>query len=64
MKKIIGKSINSHVKQFWCKKCKVSTNVIYKDDKGNTFCNNCIKQHLNDKGINKNKNKKDNKDFE
>ena len=34
MKKIIGKTINSHVKQFWCKKCKLSTNAIYKDDKG------------------------------
>ena len=47
MRKIVGKSINSNIKQFWCKKCKISTNVIYKDDKGNTFCDNCINQDLN-----------------
>lgn len=49
MRKIVGKSINSNIKQFWCKKCKLSTNAIYKDDKGNTFCDKCIKQYLNER---------------
>ena len=49
MKKIIGKTINSHVKQFWCRECKLSRNAIYKDDKGNTFCDKCIKQYLNER---------------
>jgi len=41
LRKIEGHSINSAVKQFYCKNCKTATDVIYKDEKGNTFCDKC-----------------------
>lgn len=41
LKKIEGHSINSPVKQFYCKNCKITTDVIYKDEKGNTYCDRC-----------------------
>ena len=47
MKKIIAKPINTKTKIFWCKKCKRSTNVIYKDDKGNSYCDTCLSKGLN-----------------
>lgn len=43
MRKITGKTYNSDIKQFWCKNCKVTTNTIYKDDEGNSFCPLCVK---------------------
>lgn len=41
LKRIEGHSVNSTVKQFYCKNCKTATDVIYKDEKGNTFCDKC-----------------------
>ena len=42
MRKIIGETYNSNIKQFWCKNCKRSVDVIYKDDKGNSYCDKCL----------------------
>lgn len=41
LKKIEGHSINSPIKQFYCKNCKITTDIIYKDEKGNTYCDRC-----------------------
>ena len=41
-RKIEGNSYNSPIKQFWCKRCCKSTNIIYKDENGNTYCDLCI----------------------
>ena len=42
LRKIESKIYNTNVKQFYCKNCKKTTNVIYKDDKGNTYCPCCV----------------------
>ena len=42
MREIKGSSINSLIKQFWCKRCKIATDVIYKDEDGNSYCDNCV----------------------
>lgn len=42
MIKIEGNSLNSSVNQFWCKSCHKSTNIIYKDATGATFCPDCV----------------------
>ena len=44
MRKIIGETYNSSIKQFWCKNCKRSVDVIYKDDKGNSYCDRCVRK--------------------
>ena len=42
LRKIEGNSYNSPIKQFWCKRCCKSTNIIYKDENGNTYCDLCV----------------------
>ena len=42
LRKIEGNSYNSSIKQFWCKRCCKSTNIIYKDENGNTYCDLCV----------------------
>lgn len=42
MRKIVGETYNSSIKQFWCKNCKRSVDAIYKDDKGNSYCDRCV----------------------
>ena len=44
MRKIVGETYNSSIKQFWCKNCKRSVDVIYKDDKGNSYCVRCVRK--------------------
>ena len=41
MKRIEGHSINCNVKQFYCKHCEKGTDVIYKNDKGQSYCEKC-----------------------
>ena len=43
MRKIIGETYNSDIKQFYCKHCKKGTNIIYKDDNGESYCDCCVK---------------------
>ena len=44
MKRIEGHSINCNVKQFYCKHCEKGTDVIYKNDKGQSYCEKCYKK--------------------
>lgn len=41
MKRIEAHSINCNVKQFYCKHCGKGTNVIYKNNKGQSYCKKC-----------------------
>lgn len=41
-RRIEEETLNSPIKQFWCKRCKVATNIIYKDDEGNSYCDQCV----------------------
>ena len=45
LRKIEGHSYNSHVKQFYCRRCSIPTNTIYKDGNGDeehTWCPDCL----------------------
>lgn len=44
MKRIEGHSINCNVKQFYCKHCEKGTDVIYKNDKGQSYCEKCYQK--------------------
>lgn len=46
LRKLIGTAVNCHVKTFYCKRCKKATDVIYKDEKGNTYCDDCKPQDV------------------
>ena len=41
MKRIEAHSINCNVKQFYCKHCGKGTDVIYKNNKGQSYCKKC-----------------------
>ena len=42
LRKITGKIYNApDIKPFWCKRCKKAVDTIYKDEKGNSYCDNC-----------------------
>ena len=47
MKRIEGHSINCNVKQFYCKHCEKGTDVIYKNNKGQSYCEKCYKKLIN-----------------
>ena len=51
MKRIEGHSINCNVKQFYCKHCEKGTDVIYKNNKGQSYCEKCYQKLIK---INKN----------
>ena len=44
MKRIEGRSINCNVKQFYCKHCEKGTDVIYKNNKGQSYCEKCYQK--------------------
>lgn len=44
MKRIEGHSINCDTKQFYCKHCGKGTNVIYKNNKGKSYCEKCYEK--------------------
>ena len=44
MKRIEGHSINCNVKQFYCKHCEKGTDVIYKNNKGQSYCKKCYEK--------------------
>lgn len=44
MKRIEGHSINCNVKQFYCKHCEKGTDVIYKNNKGQSYCEKCYEK--------------------
>ena len=44
MKRIEGHSINCNVKQFYCKHCETGTDVIYKNNKGQSYCEKCYQK--------------------
>ena len=44
MKRIEGHSINCNVKQFYCKHCEKGTDVIYKNNKGQSYCEKCYQK--------------------
>ena len=44
MKRIEGHSINCNVKQFYCKHCEKGTDVIYKNNKGQFYCEKCYEK--------------------
>ena len=44
MKRIEGHSINCNVKQFYCKHCEKGTDVIYKNNKGQSYCEKCYRK--------------------
>lgn len=46
LRKLVGTAVNCHVKTFYCKRCKKATDVIYKDEKGNTYCDDCKPQDV------------------
>lgn len=47
MKRIEGHSINCNVKQFYCKHCEKGTDVIYKNNKGQSYCEKCYQKLIN-----------------
>ena len=47
MKRIEGHSINCNVKQFYCKHCEKGTDVIYKNNKGQSYCEKCYEKVIN-----------------
>ena len=47
MKRIEGHSINCNVKQFYCKHCEKGTDVIYKNNKGQSYCEKCYEKLIN-----------------
>lgn len=44
MKRIEGHSINCNVKQFYCKHCEKGTDIIYKNNKGQSYCEKCYQK--------------------
>lgn len=42
LRRIESHIYNSNRKQFYCKNCKVTTDVIYKDDHEHTWCPLCV----------------------
>ena len=44
MKRIEGHSINCNVKQFYCKHCEKGTDVIYKNNNGQSYCEKCYQK--------------------
>lgn len=36
---------SSMIKTFWCKKCKLSSNVLYKTN-NDSYCDNCVPEEL------------------
>ena len=44
MKRIEGHSINCNIKQFYCKHCEKGTDVIYKNNKGQSYCEKCYQK--------------------
>ena len=44
MKRIEDHSINCNVKQFYCKHCEKGTDVIYKNNKGQSYCEKCYQK--------------------
>ena len=44
MKRIEGHSINCNLKQFYCKHCEKGTDVIYKNNKGQSYCEKCYQK--------------------
>ena len=46
MKRIEGHSINCNVKQFYCKHCEKGTDVICKNNKGQSYCEKCYEKLL------------------
>ena len=44
MKRIECHSINCNVKQFYCKHCEKGTDVIYKNNKGQSYCEKCYQK--------------------
>ena len=47
MKRIEGHSINCNVKQFYCKHCEKGTDVIYKNNKRQSYCEKCYEKLIN-----------------
>lgn len=47
MKRIEAHSINCNVKQFYCKHCGKGTDVIYKNNKGQSYCKKCYENLIN-----------------
>lgn len=47
IKRIEGHSINCNVKQFYCKHCEKGTDVIYKNNKGQSYCEKCYQKLIN-----------------
>lgn len=47
MKRIEGHSINCNVKQFYCKHCEKGTDVIYKNNKEQSYCEKCYQKLIN-----------------
>ena len=47
MKRIEGHSINCNIKQFYCKHCEKGTDVIYKNNKGQSYCEKCYQKLIN-----------------
>lgn len=47
MKRIEGHSINCNVKQFYCKHCEKGTDIIYKNNKGQSYCEKCYEKLIN-----------------
>lgn len=47
MKRIEAHSINCNVKQFYCKHCGNGTDVIYKNNKGQSYCKKCYENLIN-----------------
>ena len=52
LRKITGKIYNApDIKPFWCKRCKKAVYTIYKDEKGNSYCDNCKERYYETKHI-------------
>lgn len=41
LRKLVGTAINCKTKTFWCKRCKKPVDVIYKDENGESYCDDC-----------------------
>ena len=52
LRKITGAIYNApNIKPFWCKRCKKPVYTIYKDEKGNSYCDNCKERYYETKNI-------------
>lgn len=48
LRKLVGTAVNCNIKTFWCKRCKKPVDVIYKDENGESYCEDCKPKDVTD----------------